>query len=78
MPSYRSYVDNKIQIIRSNDAELNKQVFGLLVMNRFLPTNSSSVNDPLTSGRYLGGSVANTVSEFILSAFALCNSFDTI
>ena len=67
----RGYVDNKIQIIRSNDAELNKQVFGLLVMNRFLPTNSSSVNDPLTSGKSIGGSVANTVSEFLSSQLSL-------
>ena len=77
----RTYVDNKLQLIRGTDAEMNKQVFGLLVMNRFLPTNSASsaANDP-TSSKAIGGSVANTVSEFLTSQLSLYMSsfFDNI
>jgi hypothetical protein len=80
-PIIRTYVDNKMQLIRSSDAELNKQVFGLLVMNRFLPTNSSAAaTDPLTNGHAIGGSVANTVSEFLTSQLSLYvgNFFDNL
>jgi hypothetical protein len=66
----RTYVENKMQLIRSSDAELNKQVFGLLVMNKFLPTNSLASGDA-TSGKSIGGSVANTVSEFLTSQLSL-------
>ncbi|MCW3126572.1 MAG: hypothetical protein JWO03_2230 [Bacteroidetes bacterium] len=69
-PLIRTYVDNKMQLIRSSDAELNKQVFGLLVMNRFLPTNSAAAGDA-TSGKSIGGSVANTVSEFLTSQLSM-------
>jgi hypothetical protein len=66
----RTYVENKMQLIRSSEAELNKQVFGLLVMNKFLPTNSLAAGDA-TSSKSIGGSVANTVSEFLTSQLSL-------
>ena len=70
-PAVRNYVDNKIQIMRTTESEMNKQVFGLLVMNRFLPTGNSSGGDAITSGRSIGNSATNTVSEFLSSQLSL-------
>src|SRR5262249_18297856 len=64
-PSVRSYVDQSLNLLRTNEAEMNKQVFGILVMNRFLPTGSTG--DVLTRGNYAGATAANTVSEFLSS-----------
>ncbi|HLP52408.1 MAG TPA: translocation/assembly module TamB domain-containing protein, partial [Chitinophagales bacterium] len=64
-PAIKSYVDQSLSLLRTNESELNKQVFGLLVMNRFLPTGSTG--DVLTSGNYAGATAANTVSEFLSS-----------
>lgn len=66
-PLVKTYVDNIIQQLRTNDAEMNKQVFGLLVLNRFLPITSSAFNT-LGNNSGTGGSAAiNTVSEFLSS-----------
>ncbi len=62
-PSVKTYVEQKLNVIKTSEAELNKQVFGLLVMNRFLP--SGSTGDVLGSGNYAGSTAANTVSEFL-------------
>lgn len=52
---------NKIQNInRYNLAELNKQIFGLLVLNRFLPSERFEV-----SGTVIEEGVITTVSEFL-------------
>jgi hypothetical protein len=69
-PAVRTYVDNKIQLMRTTESEMNKQVFGLLVMNRFLPSGNNSA-DALTSGRNLGNTATNTVSEFLSSQLSL-------
>lgn len=61
-PLIRSLVENKLNIIRNTESELNKQAFGLLVMNRFLPSGSSVANS-----NYIGGSAINTVGEFLSS-----------
>jgi hypothetical protein len=70
-PAVRNYVDNKIQIMRATESEMNKQVFGLLVLNRFLPSGNSSNSDALTSSRSIGTSATNTVSEFLSSQLSL-------
>ena len=62
-PSVKTYVEQKLSVVKTSEAELNKQVFGLLVMNRFLP--SGSTGDVLGSGNYAGSTAANTVSEFL-------------
>ncbi len=62
-PSVKSYVEQKLNAVKTSEAEMNKQVFGLLVMNRFLP--SGSTGDVLGSGNYAGSTAANTVSEFL-------------
>ena len=69
-PAVRTYVENKMQLIRTTESEMNKQVFGLLVMNRFLPSGNSSA-DAITSGRNIGNSATNTVSEFLSSQLSL-------
>lgn len=65
-PTLRSYVDQKLAWLKTNDAEMNKQAFGLLVMNRFLPL-SSTTGSVLAQGNSYGGTAANTVSEFLSS-----------
>jgi len=62
--SIRGYVEQKLMLLRNNQAEMNKQVFGLLVMNRFLPQATANVVN--TPGSF-GGTAANTVSEFLSS-----------
>lgn len=64
-PTIRSYVDQKLNLLKLNESDLNKQVFGLLVMNRFLPNGSTT--DALGKGNYAGATAANTVSEFLSS-----------
>ncbi len=64
-PSVRTYVEQKLSVIKSNESDLTKQVFGLLVMNRFLP--SGSTGDVLGKGNYAGATAANTVSELLSS-----------
>jgi TamB, inner membrane protein subunit of TAM complex len=79
-PLIRTLVDNKVQIIRNNETELNKQVFGLLVMNRFLPTSTSLFGNDISNGKSISGNVANTMSEFLSSQLSLylSNFFDNI
>ena len=68
-PTIKTYVDQKLALLKTNETEMNKQVFGLLVMNRFIPTNSSTSN-AITNSNYISGTAANTVSEFISSQFS--------
>ncbi len=65
-PTLRSYVEQRLAIMRLNDAEMNKQVLGLLVMNRFLPEGTTT-GGALANTNYLGGTAATTVSEFLTS-----------
>lgn len=62
-PSIRTTVENKLALLRNNQNELNKQVFGLLVMGQFLPsgTGSASANNP----NLLAQGIGNTISEFL-------------
>jgi hypothetical protein len=77
-PAIRTILENKMQIVKSTESELNKQVFGLLVMNRFLPTGTA-VN-PISNTSYISGSVTNTVSEFLSSQLSqyVSNFFETM
>ncbi len=63
----RNALDAKLQMIRLDQNELNKQVIGLLVLNRFLPAAplGSSPNSNVAMG------VNNTVSEFISNQLSL-------
>ncbi len=68
-PSIKNLVENRLQIIRTNETELNKEVFGLLVMNRFLPPGNTLNNSMGTES--IGGGVANTLGEFVSSQLSL-------
>jgi hypothetical protein len=65
----RSALESKLALIRLDQNELNKQVVGLLVLNRFLPVNpvgsSSSSETNVISG------VNNTMSEFISNQLSI-------
>jgi hypothetical protein len=68
-PSIKNLVENRLQIIRNNETEMNKEVFGLLVMNRFLPPGNTLNNAVGTDA--IGGGVANTLGEFLSSQLSL-------
>ncbi len=68
-PNIKSYVDQKMTLLRANETEMNKQVFGLLVMNQFIPTSVSTQNT-IANTSYAGSTAANTVSEFLSSQFS--------
>lgn len=68
----KSYADTKIRILKSNEVDLNGQVFGLMVFNSFIPSNTLSeifaTNNVLSSATSLG---INTVSEMLSSQLSL-------
>ncbi len=57
-PSLRNYTDSKLRILREDVSELNRQVYGLLFFNSFLPP---SINLDITA------TTVNTLSEFLTS-----------
>lgn len=66
-PGIRNALDAKLALIRLDQNELNKQVVGLLVLNRFLPVY------PIGSGGNTDfvQSLNNTVSEFISNQLSI-------
>ncbi len=57
-----TYAENKLRILKRDQSELNRQVFGLIVVGQFLPSDLS----------FTGGDVlANTVSEFLSNQLSL-------
>ena len=58
----RTYLDNKLRVIRQDQNELNRQVFALMILGQFLPSNQafSTVNTGVAAA-------VNTASELILS-----------
>jgi hypothetical protein len=63
-PTLRNYVDGKLQTIQMYENELNRQVFGLLVLNQFLPFTGGLDNQMMGQTTFTSGA-ANTVSEFV-------------
>ncbi len=57
-PAIKNYVESKMRILKEDVSELNRQVYGLLFFNSFLPP---SINLDLTA------TTVNTLSEFITS-----------
>jgi hypothetical protein len=69
--SVGSLASRELERLKQDPNELNKQVFGLLIMNRFLPAN-------IDAG-IVGGGVNSSVSEFLfnqLSYWASQNKFN--
>jgi hypothetical protein len=65
-PSIKSYIDQKLNLLKANQSELYKEVFGLLVMNRFIPSGTS-VGTAITTTSNLTSTASNTVSDFVSS-----------
>ncbi len=57
-PSIRNLTDSKMRVLKEDVSELNRQVYGLLFFNSFLPP---SINLDLTA------TTVNTLSEFLTS-----------
>ena len=61
----KNYVDNKVRALRLDPNELNRQIFGLIVMGSFLPSGEQG----------LGGGestlVSNTITEFLSSQLSI-------
>ncbi|MCS6935338.1 MAG: translocation/assembly module TamB [Chitinophagales bacterium] len=70
-PTIKSYIDQRIAQLKLYENDLNKQVFGLLVMNRFLPQSflNQGGSNP-ASGNFVGGTAANTVGEMLSTQLA--------
>jgi hypothetical protein len=64
-PTIRNFVDRKIFTLKQYENEMNRQVFGLLVLGQFLPP-LSSIDQVAGGGFNINASdAANTVSEFL-------------
>jgi len=61
----KSYTDNKARTIRLDQNELNRQVFGLIVIGAFLPADQGGLQ-----GRELLTGI-NTISEFLSNQLSL-------
>lgn len=62
----RAFVENKMTIVRADKNELNRQVFGLIILGSFLPSDESFASS------YLSGSVvSNTLSEMLSNQLSI-------
>ncbi len=61
--SSNSFTSRKLSEIRADENELNKQVFGLLMINRFLPPDANT-------GGLVSSGVTTSVSEFLSNQFS--------
>ena len=62
----KPFVENKLKIIREEEGELNRQVFGLVVLGDFLPSNFNS-----SSGELAGSALVNTFTEMLSNQLSL-------
>ena len=60
----QSYVENKLRILRQDQNELNKQVFGLIVIGQFFP-------DEFNFSGSSSDIIYNTLSEFVSNQLSL-------
>lgn len=58
----KSYTENKLSLLRSDQNELNKQVFGLVVVGGFLPANFQTIGQLQSSGI---NTATQSVSSFL-------------
>jgi hypothetical protein len=58
----QSYTDNKLRLLRQDQNELNRQVFGLIVVGQFLPADFSFSGSDV---------IYNTLSEFVSNQLSL-------
>lgn len=67
-PKIQGVVDTKLQTLALSDAEMNNQIFGVLVLSRFIPSYTSLENS--ISPTSAGDAVLNTVTELVSSQFS--------
>ena len=63
-PKLRNFVDSKLQAIKLNESEMNNQIFGVLVLTKFLPSYTAL---EIGIGESSTDAVMNTVTELISS-----------
>lgn len=68
-PAIKSALQSKLDFIRLEQNELNKQVVGLLVLNKFLPVYALGTTNDNTANIATGAS--NTVSEFVTNQLSI-------
>ncbi len=61
----KTYVDNKLRTLEQDQNELNKQVFGLIVLGQFIPSDFS------LSGQNGSDITINTVSELLANQLSI-------
>jgi len=72
-PRLKSAIETKLTLLEEDENEQNRQVFGLLVLNRFLPTPNTAISENVESNATAAigvGDVNNTVSEFLSNQFS--------
>jgi len=62
----KTFIDNKLRSLRSDQNELNRQVFGLVVVGSFLPSNSTGF---LQNSDYVS-SAFNTLTQVLTNQFS--------
>lgn len=61
----KNYTDNKLRVLQQDENELNRQVFGLIVLGQFLPS------DFVLTGQSSENFGINTVSEFVSNQLSI-------
>jgi len=67
-PQLRTYTDGKLRILDDDPSELNRQVFGLIVLGNFLPSpvvTSSSQQQYITGLNTLSEMLSNQLSNYL-------------
>jgi hypothetical protein len=71
-PAIKSAVQSKLDFIRLEQNELNKQVVGLLVLNKFIPVYApGSVSQLTNEASSFATGASNTVSEFVTNQLSI-------
>jgi hypothetical protein len=75
-PIIKNYVNTKLRLLQDDQNEINRQVFGLIMMGRFLPSNNDGANPNAAEAGI------NTLSEILSSQLSgylnsLLNEFIT-
>lgn len=65
----KSYTDSKIRLLRNNESDYNSQVFGLIVFNSFIPSNT--ISDVVTNNNFIQSAGISTLSEFVSSQLSM-------
>jgi len=62
----KAYAESKLNALRQNESEINNQVVALIVLNTFLPSNTSISGTSYSQGEIFSSGY-NTLSEFVSS-----------